>query len=621
MTFLQPGLVYALPLAALPVLIHLLNRLRYRTVPWAATMFLISATRASTRRARLRQILILIARTLAFLFLIAAVSRPLAGGWLGMAAGSSLDTVLVLVDRSASMETTEARLRTSRRSRALSLIAQAAGLMGRSPRFVLIDSVGRTPRELASLDGMAALASVAPSDTAADIPALLSAAADYAARNRTGRTEIWLASDLQASNWRPASRDWARVNGQLGALPQPVSLRLLAMDGEAPPNVAVSIKDIRRTTAGGKSRVAVSVRILRSSPDTDRLPVTVTLNGIRTQVAVPVSNQEMIWTRVLDPGLDGADGGWGKIEVPADGNAQDNACYFVYGPAGALPSVVVAESRETGRFLRLAAAADGEAAPRDLLTPATAGTAPWDTAVAVQWQGELPSASASGAVTQLVTSGGALMCYPPDRAAAGWFGLQWGDAEAAAPSAPFRVTTWDENDGLLAKTDSGENLPVEALSVLRRRRMTATGPDAAAWHTVASFADGTPLLIERRVGAGRVFACATRPGEDWSTLGDGLVLVPMTQRVLAYGARRRSDTVQAECGEWQPAAQAGPCVALDDAAGRDPARNAGVYRCGAWRAAVNRVPSVSVCERFLPGAGRPDRWPGQIPARAAAVVW
>jgi len=33
------------------------------------------------------------------------------------------------------------------------------------------------------------------------------------------------------------------------------------------------------------------------------------------------------------------------------------------------------------------------------------------------------------------------------------------------------------------------------------------------------------------------------------------------------------------------------------------------------------VPSVSVCERFLPGAGRPDRWPGQIPARAAAVVW
>jgi len=34
-----------------------------------------------------------------------------------------------------------------------------------------------------------------------------------------------------------------------------------------------------------------------------------------------------------------------------------------------------------------------------------------------------------------------------------------------------------------------------------------------------------------------------------------------------------------------------------------------------------RVPSVSVCDRFSPGAGRPERWPAQIPASAAAVAW
>ena len=35
----------------------------------------------------------------------------------------------------------------------------------------------------------------------------------------------------------------------------------------------------------------------------------------------------------------------------------------------------------------------------------------------------------------------------------------------------------------------------------------------------------------------------------------------------------------------------------------------------------DRVPSVSVCDRFSPGAGRPERWPAQIPASAAAVAW
>ena len=45
MTFLQPLILIALPLMALPILIHLINQHRHRTVPWAAMMFLVSAKR------------------------------------------------------------------------------------------------------------------------------------------------------------------------------------------------------------------------------------------------------------------------------------------------------------------------------------------------------------------------------------------------------------------------------------------------------------------------------------------------------------------------------------------------------------------------------------------------
>ena len=62
MSFLQPWLLVALPLAALPVIIHLINQRRFQTIDWGAMMFLLEANRMSRGYARLRQWLILLIR-------------------------------------------------------------------------------------------------------------------------------------------------------------------------------------------------------------------------------------------------------------------------------------------------------------------------------------------------------------------------------------------------------------------------------------------------------------------------------------------------------------------------------------------------------------------------------
>ena len=104
MSFLQPILLAALPLVALPIIIHLINQRRYQTVKWAAMMFLLAANRMSRGYARLRQWLIMAMRMAAIAALVFAVSRPLAGGWLGLAAGGRADTTIILLDRSPSMQ-------------------------------------------------------------------------------------------------------------------------------------------------------------------------------------------------------------------------------------------------------------------------------------------------------------------------------------------------------------------------------------------------------------------------------------------------------------------------------------------------------------------------------------
>src|SRR5438046_10694344 len=97
MTFLQPLLLYGLPLVALPIIIDLINQRRYQTIRWAAMIFLLAANRMSRGYAKLRQWLILLFRTLAAGTLVFAVSRPLAGGWLGRAGGRKPDTTIVLL--------------------------------------------------------------------------------------------------------------------------------------------------------------------------------------------------------------------------------------------------------------------------------------------------------------------------------------------------------------------------------------------------------------------------------------------------------------------------------------------------------------------------------------------
>ncbi|HYO07409.1 MAG TPA: BatA domain-containing protein [Tepidisphaeraceae bacterium] len=76
--FITPGFAIAgLLLAGIPILIHILNRRRYKTVQWAAMEFLLRAMRKNRRRLKFEQWILLATRCLVLLLAGIALARPL----------------------------------------------------------------------------------------------------------------------------------------------------------------------------------------------------------------------------------------------------------------------------------------------------------------------------------------------------------------------------------------------------------------------------------------------------------------------------------------------------------------------------------------------------------------
>ena len=582
MTFLQPFVLWGLPLLLLPVIIHLLNRLRHRSQPWAAMRFLVAATRSSVSNTKLRQLLILLCRMAMVAALCLFLARPLAGGWMGWAVSSAPDAIVILLDRSASMEIKTGGV--SKREMGLRLLADAAREYEETSHLVLIDSATLVPEESGRATNLLRLPATGPTDTAADLPAMLRAAFNWLIENRAGAAEIWIASDAQRSNWHPEDPRWKDLAGQLGSLTQKVRVRLLVLSQAPDANASISLQEVARREQGGQSELQLVLDLQRNRPAAASIPVTLTLDGVPTQTPVAFEGQSLRWQRRVELGTHPA-GGWGSMALPADANARDNIAYFVYGAQTAARGVVVSRSPDTARFLQLAAASRA-GRPAALLTPAEMPAANLDGCSLLLWQDALPDGEAAARVQSFVAEGGVAVFFPPGRADAGQFNtLGWGAVEASEAPGGFHVLRWNEDEGPLARSDERISLPLGQTDFLRRQLI------AGQKNALAAFADGAALLARQNLGRGEIYFCASLPADDWSSLADGPVLVPMLQRLLQDGVRRLQTISTAFCGELSAVDRARTWVAVDGGGPKDIRFQAGVYQSGDLLMAVNRPPS------------------------------
>lgn len=546
MTFLQPLLLWALPLAALPVIIHLIHLYRRRQVKWAAMIFLLAAQRMNKGLSRLRQILILAARVLAVGAILFVITRPLAGGWLGLTGGAP-DTVLILLDRSASMEQQNLTTGVSKRVAGLRNLTKAIeDAVGTRSRLVLLDSAWGKAEPLEKADALLDHPATAATDTAADIPALLQGALDYITTNKTGRTDVWLLSDLRQSDWDAASGRWETLRSAFATL-QGVRFHLLCYPESAPDDLGVTVERVLRRETSEKAELLLDLRVVAaaSSPLAPRgqdaaatTPLRVIINGAATTMKVALTDNQIVLQAHAIPIDKSVKRGWGRVELPTDSNPANNAFHFVFDEPAPMQSVIVSDDEAEIAPLRAALSAATDSARKYLATVvSTRRTAeiPWENVALVVWHAPIPAADdvLARQLQNHVAAGRTVLFLPPESPTdAEIFGLRWDQWRGGATDKPQTVEWWRNDADLLANARDGSALPVGTLEVLRCCGIAGDGV------ALARVAEREPLLVRSPLAqSGGAYFLGTLPSAASSLARDGVVMFALLHRALADGAR------------------------------------------------------------------------------------
>lgn len=104
MNFLNPLVLIGLLAAAVPVLLHLLNLRKLKTVEFSSLKFLKELQKTKIRKLKLKQILLLILRTLLIIFAVLAFARPTIPGSIPFFESYAKNSAVVMIDNSFSMD-------------------------------------------------------------------------------------------------------------------------------------------------------------------------------------------------------------------------------------------------------------------------------------------------------------------------------------------------------------------------------------------------------------------------------------------------------------------------------------------------------------------------------------
>ena len=567
-TFQHPWYLLGLPLAAIPVILYLLRRWRLRRVDWAAMDFLFTSAQQSARRTRLRDIILLIVRTLAIAGIVLAVSRP---SWqaTGDSAGGQPRAIAVVLDNSYSMSYATEQGTPLQHAKALAQDVVRSLRPGDGATLIACSAPATAIIREPASDHQALLSAIErlePTEQATDIAGSLQAATQSLSAAVGYQREIHLFTDLQRCGWEAVSATDLRSLGEQ----TPIALTIHDVSVPSVQNLAVTdLRPADRLTAVGfPAWFECTVKSFASEP-VSNATVTFSVDGFqrdtKTVAIAPGEEQRLLFAARFEDDQSH----FVRASLQPDALPVDDQRFFSLRPRRSIPVLLVdgsataADKPADSYYLRLALRPEQPLAEASSIfdpsvMPSEALSEQALQAPAVIALADVPRLS-DPVVTALearVRAGAGLLIFVGAKVSpTSYNDLLYREGRGLLPVSMDRVADSSEGEAVrllanhpaLAAFKSSAVLPATARVFRRVRLVMPAQPDDV--RVLAETAGGEPLIVEKLFGSGRVILVATSADDAWHALPKTAVFLPMLHELMGYLASREDDGLNLQVGQ------------------------------------------------------------------------
>jgi len=531
MGFVTPLVLLGLGALAIPVLIHLVQREKKRVVEFPSLMFLQKIPYQSVRRRRIRDWLLLAMRLAALLMIVTAFARPFfRRDALAAATQQGAREAVILVDTSYSMEYGD------RWSRARTAANDAIRGMSAGDRASLVffsygaEVAVRSTADRGRLES--ALAAGATGAGATRFAPALKLAASILSESALPRREIVLISDFQRRGWEQTpGRDDVR-------LPERTTLTPVSVASGETANLSVTPVSLQRSRFENHDRVAITAGAVNHSAKAARVQLSLEVDGQPVQTlpadVAPGGSGSVVFAPLTlsSPNMRAA------IRIPDDALKRDNVFHFVLSPTEPVRTVVINRpgAEREGLYLgRALAITESPRVEMDLKTPATFSDADARQAAVVILNDVQAADDLAQRLARFVSGGGGLLIAAGPQTT---WPQKLGDSVPALPGDVVDLTTTTPSrlGGLeyshpvfeLFRAPRSGDFSTARFYGYRKPQQPVSG------QVLARFEDGTPALMERKVGAGRVLLWNSTLDLEWNDIAVKPVFLPFVHTLIKY---------------------------------------------------------------------------------------
>lgn len=571
MTFLNPFVLFGLAAAAIPVILHLLNLRKLRTIEFSSLRFLKELQKTKMRRLRIRQILLLIIRTLLIIALVFAFARPaLKGPLAGMIGSRATTTMVLLLDDSPSM-----MVRNEQGTMFAQIKEAAARIAGLAKDgdqiYVLRASDIRhattfTPaRSIESARG--AIAQMQSGQERIPFAEVMAKMKQLLAASSNANREMYLLTDGQATQFQGSHDTSSSFDARTRVF-------LLRPRIQQLPNVGITGVEVTTQIIAQNKPVELIVHARNFGPSpTHNLTMSVYLAGkpvAQQSLEIPLGGTEEPHVTVI-PKQRGILEGY--VQTEDDPLEIDNTRYFVVTVPENINVVMVGATAQDIRLPALGLTLAGDSTLTGLFSvrqilETQISTVDFNTIDVAILSGIKDFTPVEGErLAQFVQGGGGLLIFPgnetsvpnynetlfarlgipPIRAATG------GPDSSGQRNGQESFLSFEKIDfahplfsGLFEQPAGKKS---KAPSVESPRVWKAIVPQPGAkGHTIISLSNGTGFLTEYAAGRGKVLLCSVEAGLAWSDFPLKGLFAPLLHREAVYLASRNQSTSGAIVG-------------------------------------------------------------------------